>query len=1113
MRRLIVTIRELHRCSYLLLICALATSSYAQDEPWQAMDYGPFLSAAIEVTPENIACKGIAIPLDDAGEHAMLFDTAELRWAAAWEGDFVELRGIVYDGPHGTWPRIDGEPVWTNPAGPGFAIGQKGAFADPRSVPYGPLPPELGRWKGMQRDRDGVLLHYTIGKTRVYERAAFTRGEEVEAWKRSIQVVGVDQMLRISLFEVEKGMFLSPSFSGPNSEFLLLSRGKPEMAIDVRGGGPRTRVTTYQGRVVIEIQSEDREQSPIHVHIARIDEDQLKAFRALAGRVYFRDPSPLLSVWNQGADAMWSEKISLKGQLNTHSSSDESAEVISRSAGDEEDDWSLTDEEGGVVRIHDRQGELTDLEEASTQESILVVTPEARELPPLLAGWDCDESSGEAMQSVIDGEKDLRLEGVTWRRGIKGRSLDFDGTARAIWTRHDDFEFTSNELTFAAWVHTTKDGSIFSQTATEGPWIHDGKTFFIRDGHLCFDIGWVGVVSGEREITDGQWHHVAFSWDPDESRVVLYVDGEEDGEGELPPKSSVENTIMQIGYTAENFPEDPWFSGYIDGIRIYSEFLDEEMIQAAATESGEPLVHAYGVRGDLSARFVVEEADETESEGLIVFEATDKDLDGELLEWRGSLSRLSEFAGELSVKGDKKKQLPFEMDRISWPDENPWDSWMRFGDFDFLDGGKAAAISTWNGDVWRVDGLDERLDKLIWQRIASGLSQPLGLLTRGSGDTEEVLVLGRDQITRLVDLNDDGETDHYQAFNVDAMNSPHFHEPAGGLQEGSDGSLFYLKAARHAKMPSHPQHGTLIQVSADGSSSKIIASGFRAPNGVAVDADGIAWGSDQEGHWTPANRINRISTGSFHGNNWSGSMLGVDEMRTEYDPPLLWIHPSVDRSPAAQLRVPDDFWGDLSGKLLGLSYGTGEVYLILEDEVDGVHQGAFVPLPIATSTGTMRGRFHPDGSLYLSGLFGWSSNKTDPGGFYRVRKTEAPLPYPLQLRALTDGLLITFNEKITTEKDALADAFKLEAWNYRWSSNYGSPKLDLDKGEEGTTKLEITSATLSKDGKQIRLMIPAMKPAMQMHLDWALEFDGAGGSASFVHFTVHELAAESRTGL
>ncbi|MGE4619321.1 MAG: DUF6797 domain-containing protein [Planctomycetota bacterium] len=1083
-----------------------------QDEPWQAMDYGPFLSAAIEVTPDNIACKGIAIPLDDDGEHAMLFDTAELRWAAAWQGDFVELRGIVYDGPHGIWPKISGDPIWTNRTGPGVAVGDHGTFTDPRPVPFGPLPAGQGRWQGLQRDLDGVLLHYTIGKTRVFERAAYLQGQGLAAWKRSIQLVGVEEVLRISLLSMEDGMFYSRSIGGPKSEFLLLQKGQPVMAIDVRGGGPGTRMTTHEGRVVVEVRPTKNDPAPLHIHIAQISgQEQLAGLRAITGRVYFRDPSPLASAWNQGFTGLWPEKPVLKGQRNALLGASESSDQISRSAGEKQDQWQLGDED--VVKMQDRDGNLIDATSAPATESIVVMSNDV-DLPAdkLLAGWNCDESSGEVMTSIVDGEKDLLLEGVTWRRGIQGRSLDFDGTARAIWTRHNDFEFKNNGLTFAAWVHTTKDGTIFSQTSKDGSWIHDGKALFIRDGHLCFDIGWVGVISGKKKITDGRWHHVAFTWNPSESSVLLFVDGQEDGEGTLEPADRVEGTVIQIGFTSENFPEDPWFSGYIDGIRLYSVGdFDESMIQALATESGEPLVHAFGVRGDLGARFVIEASEDEEgvSEAFLVFDETDRDRRGELLEWRGPFSRLADFSAELAEQTASNKKVPFEIDRISWPEENPWHSWMRFGDFDFLDGGKAAAISTWNGDVWRVDGLDGRLEKLTWQRIASGLSQPLGLLTRGDVGQEEILVLGRDQITRLVDLNDDGETDYYQAFNVDAMNSPHFHEPAGGLQEGPDGSLLYLKAARHAKLPAHPQHGTLIEVAADGSSSKMVASGFRAPNGLAIDADGIAWGSDQEGHWTPANRINRITPGSFHGNNWSGSMLGVDEMRTEYDAPLLWIHPSVDRSPAAQVRVPEGVWGDLSGKLLGLSYGTGEVYLILEDEVDGIHQGAFVPLPIETPTGTMRGRFHPDGSLYLSGLFGWSSNKTDAGGFYRVRKTEAPLPYPLQVRALTDGLLITFNQKITTETEALVDGFHLEGWNYRWSSNYGSPKLDLDEGEEGTTQLEITSVILSADGQKIHLTIPEMKPAMQMHLKWALEFEVTGPVESFIHFTAHKLATVS----
>ena len=35
---------------------------------WEVMDYGPFLSASIEVEEGNIACKGLAIPLGDTPE-------------------------------------------------------------------------------------------------------------------------------------------------------------------------------------------------------------------------------------------------------------------------------------------------------------------------------------------------------------------------------------------------------------------------------------------------------------------------------------------------------------------------------------------------------------------------------------------------------------------------------------------------------------------------------------------------------------------------------------------------------------------------------------------------------------------------------------------------------------------------------------------------------------------------------------------------------------------------------------------------------------------------------------------------------------------------------------
>ena len=70
-------------------------------------------------------------------------------------------------------------------------------------------------------------------------------------------------------------------------------------------------------------------------------------------------------------------------------------------------------------------------------------------------------------------------------------------------------------------------------------------------------------------------------------------------------------------------------------------------------------------------------------------------------------------------------------------------------------------------------------------------------------------------------------------------------------------------------------------------------------------------------------------------------------------------------------------------------------------------------------------------------------------------------------------------------------------------------QLDVRSGEPGITTFDIESATRSADGRTVRLRIPGMTPAMQMHLDWRLAFEGIGEQASFVHFTVHRLADDA----
>ena len=73
-----------------------------------------------------------------------------------------------------------------------------------------------------------------------------------------------------------------------------------------------------------------------------------------------------------------------------------------------------------------------------------------------------------------------------------------------------------------------------------------------------------------------------------------------------------------------------------------------------------------------------------------------------------------------------------------------------------------------------------------WKRFASGLHQALGLVIADGTP----YVLGRDQITRLHDLNGDGEADFYECFSNAYPTSPGGHDFISGLERDSAGRFY-----------------------------------------------------------------------------------------------------------------------------------------------------------------------------------------------------------------------------------------------------------------------------------------------------------------------------------
>ncbi len=500
----------------------------------------------------------------------------------------------------------------------------------------------------------------------------------------------------------------------------------------------------------------------------------------------------------------------------------------------------------------------------------------------------------------------------------------------------------------------------------------------------------------------------------------------------------------------------------------------------------------------------------------------DKERQFKVLHWRGDASQLTAFgkiidlskvtdltaltkgapprwAHDVEVEAKvASNDKAYVVDEIVSPKVTPWNSWMRLSGFDFFKDGNRAAVSTWNGDVWLVSGLGDNLGngKLKWRRIAAGLFQPLGVRVID----ETVYLACRDQLTALRDLNGDGETDYYESINNDHQVTEHFHEFAMGLQTDDQGNFYYAKSARHAKTALVPHHGTLIKVSKDGDKTEIIASGFRAANGVCLNPDGSFFVTDQEGHWTPKNRVNWVTKGGFYGN-----MMGYTDIKDTSDSamnqPLAWLTNSFNRSPGELVWAKSKKWGPLEGALLDISYGMGRVYVVLNEKVNGQLQGGEYQLPIPDfPTGVMRGRFHKDdGQLYVCGMFAWAGNKRGDGGFYRIRYTGKPACLPTTLEAAKGTLRMKFSQKLDPESVSSPANFNLKTWNIKRTGGYGSRHYD-------EKKLQVEKVKLLADGLTVELTVPDIKPTWCMEVRYELETAAGNPVSSRINNTIHNLS-------
>lgn len=187
--------------------------------------------------------------------------------------------------------------------------------------------------------------------------------------------------------------------------------------------------------------------------------------------------------------------------------------------------------------------------------------------------------------------------------GISGKGIQGDGAKAIRYTAANDFK-QSTSCTISMWVNNTVNPNteLYFSLANKDFW-HESAAFLLVE-HATVDSctfkfalqdHWVEYTnkSFKRPLFDGQWHHLAFTYDETSSVLKIYFDGLEVptpgtsgnlGLGQLNLKNS---TNLVVGgwnkHAGVSGPTDSWigaFTGKMDQFRLYGKALTASEVMA-----------------------------------------------------------------------------------------------------------------------------------------------------------------------------------------------------------------------------------------------------------------------------------------------------------------------------------------------------------------------------------------------------------------------------------------------------------------------------------------------------------------------------------------------------
>ena len=391
------------------------------------------------------------------------------------------------------------------------------------------------------------------------------------------------------------------------------------------------------------------------------------------------------------------------------------------------------------------------------------------------------------------------------------------------------------------------------------------------------------------------------------------------------------------------------------------------------------------------------------------------------------------------------RNFPYSIDRIPIPKKS-----MLLSSLDFANDG-TAYLSCLKGNIWKVSGLEtNQLGGILWEKIATGLNSPFGIKVQNN----QIYVLEQNQITQLIDLNNDQLIDFYKRIIVFNENK---NIPINSYRLLTNKKKEFFHLTNNKAFISSKKKQT------------IYCQGLTNSIAITVNKKEQYFIANSKTQLTPIASIKKLEKNKNY-------KINSQEL------PYALIPSGIETIPGFLCYIPNQSaWKSYHGQLLGFSYSNASWYYILKD-FNNPEQGAIVPVKKKVLSGAICGAFHPiDKQLYVIGVNN-KKNDTSNTSFVRVNYLDKRKYEPISYQSFLNGIVVNFDQGLDKDFVENKKNFLVQSWQYKTNDNNPFEYSNKKPSSLGHDILKIKSVSLLENKRQIFIEIKNLKPSMQVFI-------------------------------